>query len=224
MAKEQPKALAGDDIWFREQRQIPSDPLLLELDLAGKSVLDVGCGTGKDLMHPLFANTAERCGIDPDEEMIRYGREHYPGIKLSVGSAEALPYADAQFDLVLSRVALHNTDLPVSLGESIRVLKGGGSFLMTTHDLTYQLKEWGQSALRFEWKRLAQIPYVFVASVLSGLGCHVPAQPWNGRRRTFHSRLLLQRPLKAAGFCYVTFERTAQQFIVRAFKTPIRPQ
>ncbi len=209
---------AEKEISFRGQRQTPTDIGLPECDFTGKSVLDVGCGTGKDLLHPILARAAELCGIDPDEESIRYGCEHYRTLKLSPGRAEKLPYRDGQFDFVLSRVALLYTDLPAALAEISRVLKSGGLFMMTTHDLPHQLRWWAKNALNLEWKRIPEVPYVFVASTLAGLGCHVPAQPWNGVRKTFHSRLLLRRPLRRAGFSNVTFERRARCFIVRAEK------
>lgn len=203
---------------FRGQQQTPSDVGLPDCDLRGKSILDIGCGTGKDLLHPIFTNAAERCGVDVDEEQIRYGQDNYPTLKLSVAPAEKLPYSDGQFDFAFSRVALLYTDLPVALGEACRVLKRGGFFMMTTHDLFHQLRWWVKNALDLEWKRIPEVPYVFLASTLAGLGYHVPAQPWNGVRKTFHSRLLLKRPLKRAGFCDFTFERADRRFIVRARK------
>jgi SAM-dependent methyltransferase len=66
----------------------------------GDRVLDVGCGSGY-LLHRLQEYGAGECrGIDLMENRIVEGRERYPTLKLEVGSATELPYAEGEFDLV----------------------------------------------------------------------------------------------------------------------------
>src|SRR5918995_6027091 len=81
---------------------------------AGESVLDVGCGTGS------LAIAAKRrvgagsavCGIDPSPAMIARATSKAAKAGIDVcfknGVAEALPFPDAQFDVVLSTLMLHH--------------------------------------------------------------------------------------------------------------------
>lgn len=67
-------------------------------------VLDVGCGTC--VSTALFPG--DKTGIDPSKELLKQCRT--PGIKLVHGSAEALPFPDKWFDVVISLTAVHNFD------------------------------------------------------------------------------------------------------------------
>jgi ubiquinone/menaquinone biosynthesis C-methylase UbiE len=105
----------------------------------GEHVLDAGCGTGT------LAITAKRRvgpkgavhGIDPSPEMIaraaKKARKAGMVVAFQTGVAEALPYPDASFDVVLSTLMLHH--LPRAprqafAQESGRVLKPGGRVLV----------------------------------------------------------------------------------------------
>lgn len=105
---------------------------------SGESVLDVGCGTGtlaiaaKRFVGP----TGSIYGIDASPAMIERARDKAKRagaqVILEEGLAEALPFSDARFDVVLSTVMLHH--LPRKLrqqgvGEMRRVLKPGGRLL-----------------------------------------------------------------------------------------------
>src|SRR3954447_6960726 len=70
------------------------------VSLKGARVLDVGCGSGY-FLHRLHEYGAGEChGIDLMENRIAAGAERYPTLKLRVGSATDLPYADEAFDVV----------------------------------------------------------------------------------------------------------------------------
>lgn len=203
---------------FLWQLQVPSEIALPDLDLAGKRVLDIGCGTGKDLLHPLYARAADRCGIDTDESLIRYGQRHYPTLKLCLGVAEALPYRAAEFDFVVSRVALPYTNVPIALAEIARVMKHEAPLLLTLHDHRYQFGHWAAAARRLELKTLADAFYVLGASAICCLGFEVPARPRRHTRTTFVSQSCARRLLARAGFVAISFEKTAKHFIVRAIR------
>ena len=103
---------------------------------AGKRVLDIGCGDAGVLI--AFAEEgASTAGIELDEKSLERGRvrarEHGVEVDLRSGIAEALPWPDASFDLViLDNVLEHVTDRPKTLTEIHRVLAPDGLLYMVT--------------------------------------------------------------------------------------------
>ena len=91
---------------------------------AGDKVLDVGCGKGF-LLYDLTQAVPglEVCGVDISGYAIENAKEEVRA-SLRVGNANALPFPDASFDLVLSINTLHNLycyDLDKALREIQRV-------------------------------------------------------------------------------------------------------
>lgn len=107
-----------------------------EFSPSGKRVLDIGCGDAGVLI--AFAEEGARCaGIELDEKSLARAavraEEHGVEIDLRSGIAEALPWPDASFDLViLDNVLEHVTDRPKTLDEIHRVLAPGGLLYMVT--------------------------------------------------------------------------------------------
>jgi ubiquinone/menaquinone biosynthesis C-methylase UbiE len=101
-------------------------------------VLDVGCGTGTQLVWLARAHPdAELVGIDGDAKVLAIAREKLARagvrVQLDEGLATALPYPDARFDRVVSSLVLHHlpdADKRRALSEIRRVLAPGGSFLL----------------------------------------------------------------------------------------------
>lgn len=119
----------------------PTAPLLdaLKLD-PGLDVLDVGAGDGK-LLTALEArgHRGRRVGLDPT-----------PGPGVRKGTAEALPFPAAMFDVVLFvRVLAHLTNPRAALAEARRVLRPDGRLIMAAH---------GPDHLRGLWRELGQEP------------------------------------------------------------------
>lgn len=103
----------------------------------GSQVLDIAGGTG-DLARA-FAKQVGQTGrvlhTDINEAMLRRGRDRLidAGLLLPavVCDAEALPFADARFDLVSVAFGLRNmTHKDRALGEMCRVLRPGGRLLV----------------------------------------------------------------------------------------------
>lgn len=89
-------------------------------------VLDVGCGTGATL--DALRDTANATGIDAASEAIRLCRMRELPSTVAA-SAEALPFSDNRFDVVIScDVLCHRSiqDKSIPLREMRRVLKPGG--------------------------------------------------------------------------------------------------
>ena len=127
-----PEALRAnyEHIWsttdMRESQEYYARCLALGRPKPGDRVLDVACGGGYLLME------AERAGLQPfgidiaDAALAR-ARRFAPRSDLRRGDAEALPYADASFEIVTCLGSLeHFLDPPKALEEMRRVLVPGG--------------------------------------------------------------------------------------------------
>src|SRR5262245_7681061 len=89
---------------------------------AGDRILDVAGGTGALGRH-LVRNAASCVVLDLVPEMLAKGAAHGRRDVLYVqGDATAMPFADAQFDVVVTRFAVHHLDDPAAaFGEMARV-------------------------------------------------------------------------------------------------------
>lgn len=109
----------------------------------GARVLDAGCGTGYGLAE---LARAARCavGLDLSSEAIFYAREHFPAGRFVEGSAAALPFSDAAFDLVTAfEVIEHLGDWAGLIAEARRVLQPDGIFLVSTPNRLYYTESRG---------------------------------------------------------------------------------
>lgn len=100
--------------------------------LAGKRVLDVGCGAGA-LARSLAARGARVTGVDPNTEALAVAREAVPEGTFQAAGAEALPFADASFDGAVFLNSLHHVPEPVmhrALLEAARVVGPAGSIVV----------------------------------------------------------------------------------------------
>jgi SAM-dependent methyltransferase len=111
---------------------VPLAPTLCDaVDLRpGSTVLDVACGTGHVAIEAARA-FCEVTGVDYVEELIERARRRADAEGLSVGfeveDAEALPFADASFDYVLSAIGVMFTaDHDRAAAELVRVCRPGG--------------------------------------------------------------------------------------------------
>jgi 2-polyprenyl-6-hydroxyphenyl methylase / 3-demethylubiquinone-9 3-methyltransferase len=100
---------------------------------SGQRVLDVGCGEGV-FAAELAAVGAEVLGIDVAEEPLRRARARHPALDLRLVDGEApWPLPDASFDVVWAgEVIEHVADTAAWLSEVRRVLRSGGSLLIST--------------------------------------------------------------------------------------------
>jgi ubiquinone/menaquinone biosynthesis C-methylase UbiE len=96
-------------------------------------VLDIGTGTGALALAIAGQLVSGRIvGIDPTAAMLERARANATRLGLvdkvhfDQAPAEALPYPDGTFDVVVSSLAMHHTHVPTTLGEIVRVLKPGG--------------------------------------------------------------------------------------------------
>lgn len=91
-------------------------------------ILDVGCGTGANLL--MLSQYGDAEGVDVSEDALAFCRER--GLEnVKLGAAEKLPYDDDTFDLVTALdVVEHLDDDLAGLREMRRVLRPGGRVLL----------------------------------------------------------------------------------------------
>ncbi len=103
---------------------------------AGERVLEVGCGTGCDLLQ-FGKHGADVVGVDITPEHLRLARERVGGLaEVRQADATELPFEDASFDYVYSHGVIHHIEKPRRVVEEIfRVLKPGGRFNVHAYSL-----------------------------------------------------------------------------------------
>jgi SAM-dependent methyltransferase len=92
----------------------------------GVQVLDIACGPG--LVASCAAiRGATATGLDFSPAMLAVARARNATIRFDEGDAEAMPYAEGQFDAVVSNFGIHHVPRPgLALHEAHRVLRAGG--------------------------------------------------------------------------------------------------
>ncbi|WP_083654200.1 fatty-acid O-methyltransferase Mtf2 [Mycobacterium sp. GA-1841] len=117
-----------------------------QADLAGKRVLEVGCGHGGGASY--LARTlspASYTGMDLNPEAVAFcqKRHRVPDLEFIRGDAEDLPFADGTFDAVINVESSHlYPHFPRFLDEVTRVLRPGGRFLYTDVRMVAELPTW----------------------------------------------------------------------------------
>jgi len=130
------------DAWYRRNKSYFASlnesndsvvDFMLQQKISVKSVLEVGCADGRRLNIINKLNGADCNGIDVSSEAIDDGTIKYPKIKLNVGSADNLAFADGSFDLIIFGFCLYlcdRDDLFKIAAEADRVLKNKGVIII----------------------------------------------------------------------------------------------
>jgi ubiquinone/menaquinone biosynthesis C-methylase UbiE len=103
------------------------------VDLAGKDVLEVGCGRGGGASFVArYLRPRSLTGVDFSDRAIRFCAEYHrdAGARFLPGDAEALPFRDGSFDAVVNIESSHCYNaMDRFVGEVYRVLRPGGHLL-----------------------------------------------------------------------------------------------
>lgn len=193
------------------------NPQLPQLDGSPLNrVLDLGCGD-----RPAFADRKlGNIEIGADLEVVC---TRFPFVACE---GSRLPFADAAFDLVISRVTIPYLNIPASLREICRVLVPGGRVWATLH------------LPRMAWKRIQAAAFRrdFVDAIFQSyalLNCALltaaPVElPWlKGNFESVQTPLGITRSLKRAGFESIDTEicpaeNNRRHFAVSAVKPHFR--
>ena len=136
--------------------------ILKSIDLKGKSVLDIGCGTGGvEVVLVEELGAASVMGIDVEPQLIQrsqqrieqHGLQHQVNLKLV--SPGPFDFPDNHFDVVFSKDSMvHIADKNALFNEVLRVLKPGGQFAASD----WLVGEGAESSR--EWKTLQQMAHL----------------------------------------------------------------
>ena len=119
-----------ENYWFR--RHEAAYAWVAEL-VAGRTVLEAGCGEGYGAGLLLAAGAAHVVGVDYDAATAGHVREVYPEVPVLRGNLVALPLASESFDVVVSlQTVEHLWDQPQFVAECVRVLRRGGLLVLST--------------------------------------------------------------------------------------------
>ena len=107
------------------------EPMLARVRAAKpQRALDVGCGEGR-FVRMLKAEGVEAVGLDPTPSLVAEARRLDPVGAYVEGRAEALPFADESFDLVVAYLSLIDIpDYQAGIAEMVRVLSKSGLLLI----------------------------------------------------------------------------------------------
>jgi 2-polyprenyl-3-methyl-5-hydroxy-6-metoxy-1,4-benzoquinol methylase len=106
-------------------------------DIAGRDVLDVGCGFGGFALFMLASGAGSVVGIEPTDRDLLTVRRHFDDGRVSfhVASAHKLPFDEASFDTVVMWEVLEHIPAgtePQAFREIARVLRPGGRLYLST--------------------------------------------------------------------------------------------
>jgi ubiquinone/menaquinone biosynthesis C-methylase UbiE len=105
------------------------------------SILDLGCGTGFPLFElaGMFGPACQVTGLDPWQEGLARARAKLqtyalPNVTLVEADGAAMPFPEAQFDLITCNLGLNNfADQAAVVAECFRVAKPGGLVVFTSN-------------------------------------------------------------------------------------------
>lgn len=126
--------------WHKAKRDLVGF-FLKQTARKGSKILDVGCGTGKNVEE--FANFGSSHGIDTSNEAIIFCAKR--GLKNIIkGSIEKMPFPKQSFNIITALDVLEHVDDSKSLKEISRVLKDRGTLIATVPAFPILWSKWDE--------------------------------------------------------------------------------
>ena len=182
-----------------------------------RRILDIGCGAGQTFIASDLAPGVQATGLDVDFAALLLGQELTGRVGFVAGQAERLPFPDAHFDLVLSRVTLPLTKLPAAVTEIGRVTAPGGDLWLVLHSLDKTLRDLRASLGSGHWKRAAYRAYVLANGALLHTAGRLIPSPLDGHYESFQTNASISRELRRAGFANI-IALNGRHYVVTATK------
>ena len=169
-------------------------------------VLDLGCGSGRDLAKWGVTASDEVIGVDIDYRCVAIAKVRFPNRTYVQGAGECLPFKDESFDHIISAIALPYMNIQKTLAEIHRILVLGGGLSLSLHPPSFTIAELLHNAI----PRL--VPTLFRLYVMSnGLLFHCTGRNvgfLKGRTESFQTERGMRVALNRAGFVNPSFSRS----------------
>jgi SAM-dependent methyltransferase len=133
---------AAAEVYERARPGYPDEAVDWLLPAGGRTVLDLGAGTGK-LTRALVARGLEVVAVEPLAEMRANLEAALPEVRAVAGTAEEIPLPDGSVDAITVAQAWHWVDPEKATAEAARVLRPGGTLGLI----------WNRRDERIDWVR-----------------------------------------------------------------------
>jgi ubiquinone/menaquinone biosynthesis C-methylase UbiE len=186
-------------------------------------VLDLGCGSGRDLAEWGVTASDEVTGLDIDDSRLALAKVRFPNRTYLQGAGECLPFEEESFDRVISTVALPYMNIQKTLAEIYRILALGGGLSLSLHPPSFTIAELLHNAIP------KPVPTLFRLYVMAnGLLFHCTGRTvgfLKGRTESFQTARGMRVALNRAGFVDLSFSRATgpvgEKFMVEATKSKV---
>lgn len=182
-------------------------------------ILDIGAGAGQTLIASQLTAQTLAVGVDVDMDALLLGRQLTQQVAFGAARAESLPFAAASFDLVLARVSLPWTNLPLALREIGRVTRAGGDVWLVLHSLRKTVYDLADNLRRRQARHALYRSYVLANGLTWHLTGHLLRNPFaaDERYESFQTVAAMRRALVAAGFADLAVQHSPH-FVITARK------
>ncbi len=210
------------------QKDVAKRYLLVDAvaDLKPEKVLDVGCGTGQELL-PFLEKTDAFCiGVDAADELGEVTRKAFAvenfenRFAFARSFGEKMPFADASFDVVLCRVAIPYMNNRETIAEVARILRPEGVFLLKTHAPAFYFRMVKERLKTLNPKQLAYPVICLTGGIFHSLTGKQPQKGfWQGKKvfqtQNFIEKECARNNLRIEGYLSDTNVETPSFMIVK---------